>query len=295
MDLNKTHAHIFFQLVTAENKNTPVLELVNKAYSGFWGFATATNILSTEQFTKLVSSGEIQSLFKEKAVTEVVENVSCIEKRENTLFDNENLQVRHAHAEEYPKIQEKPNYSFPEKPQKPANPNGKTVMQLWNPDYQFMVIKNSTNDDSILINGLNGHIETNTWGKIIGSYSNYNINTNRYYYSKKYVVKDAYEPIWMLITFRETEEAQLRKRIKPITDAQTLDEIFESTDEPEILVHCLDNNKYYVINILYENKRFTRDFFNSLELDITTGEIIEGTRNGFCNSRRSIQIWKRIR
>lgn len=76
---------------------------------------------------------------------------------------------------------------------------GATICALWKPEYSGMVVRNLTNGTTMVISGRNGEMyRRGTSGQIIGKYSN-RTPEGRYVYSDYYFVKDAEEPIWVLV------------------------------------------------------------------------------------------------
>lgn len=75
---------------------------------------------------------------------------------------------------------------------------GKTVFELWKPEYNSMVVRNLRDGKERLINGSDGKMYTNQKGFIIGKYRNKDQYGKYYYPPKDYVVWDAEKPVWEL-------------------------------------------------------------------------------------------------
>lgn len=108
------------------------------------------------------------------------------------------------------KVLNNPEYFFAKKEITKPNDNqiaaikahgGKSVYELWNKDYKWMIIRNLSNGKEMLINGTNGKMNRSGdsyGGKIVGKFSNKNYNGNYNYSEKEYVVFDADKPIWQM-------------------------------------------------------------------------------------------------
>lgn len=291
MTLADVKVVIFLQFTKPADVDTPILERVIKATEGFQKFSTDTSsVISISEFVGLVTNGDIKELFKKLATTILEQEEQCVSHDGN---NREKTDLSHSGSTDTSSF-DKPDYSedhtFPQKIIRPPAPNAKSIRELWNSDYRFMIVHNTTNGDDMVIHGDNGRIETNDWGKIVGCYSNRD-RTGRYYYSKTYVVKDAEQPFWILKTSKDNEEAILKRSTVPISGAYTLTDLMKNVNESQFVVRCLLNRKCFLIDIV--NSYYVKEKrFNAIEIDIETGEIMPGTQNGFVYPRRDLQVWK---
>ena len=287
INLEDSKVRMFLQFIAPENNETEVLEYLNSANSGFKRFLTdEKNVLSTKEFIALVTNRTLPVIFGQFPTTSDLDEFTCEPKK----------RMEDIPDEEEDEIESDKHYSYPEKPHLPPDPNGKTVYQLWNPDYQFMIVRNTTNMDEMVIHGKNGRMTVNQWGKIEGTYSNRDWSGKYYYSKKRYTVTDANKPYWILLHAKETEEAILKREIPPIPSAETLMDLIRKANSQPIIVRCLVNGKaYYVYDI---TGAWSEDYLriNSIEIDVDTGELYKekGTQNGFIHPRRGLQIWELI-
>lgn len=287
---NTVNAYVFFQFEDATELSKPILESVSYAKRGFHEFKTdSSNILSTEQFLSMVATGLDTERFRKPVIVESIIDEECPLKKQT---------VEHKPAVAINEFRErtpcgngnKSKQTYPPKPKRPPAPNSKSIWELWDHDFKYIIVINTTNGDEILISGDDGEIETDWNGRILGKFSNLG-RDNRYHYSEKYRINDADLPIWKLKRSEETDAAKLIKNIKPIPGANSLTNIIQSSNNKNIIVHCLLNNKYYAVELLRD--RFSRERrFNSSEIDFDTGEIKPGTQNDFLNPRKDFKIWE---
>ena len=92
---------------------------------------------------------------------------------------------------------------------------GATIYALWKPEYSGMIVRNLTNGKTMLISGRDGEMyRRGASGQIIGKYSN-RTPLGRYVYSDYYVVKDAGEPIWVLVNLFPATSGSNTSRSRP--------------------------------------------------------------------------------
>lgn len=77
---------------------------------------------------------------------------------------------------------------------------GKSLYDLWQKDFKWMIIRNLSDGKEMLINGINGEMKLSddSCRMVVGRYSNRNFNGAYSYSEKEYVVKDADKPIWQM-------------------------------------------------------------------------------------------------
>ncbi len=172
--------------------------------------------------------------------------------------------------------------------------NGKTILDLWSSDYDGIVVQNLINRKEMIINGHNGVINRenkNPNGKIIGKYSSKDID-GKFVYSKLYVVWDAEQPIWKLLhTFeRKDIEYQVKKiddTLSKYNGCDSLTNIVIQNKKNNIIVHCLYNDKTYMLNFVDNTN------YNASQIDLSSGEISsQGSENYFVYPFRNKKIWK---
>ncbi len=103
--------------------------------------------------------------------------------------------------------------------------NGKTIFDLWSPEYSYMIVTNLENYKDMLIPGTEGYLIReigDTTGHILGKYSNLGKDGKYYYSENEYVIWDAEKPIWELkynlllkddkVYLAKKQEAEQRRR-----------------------------------------------------------------------------------
>lgn len=175
--------------------------------------------------------------------------------------------------------------------------NGKTVNELWEEGFEFMIIENLATNKKMIINGTEGRMwrENYTTGRVVGKYANED-SSGRYYYSpKKYIVWDFEKSVWSLIYARyRHDHAYLAKnnddKNEKYASCQTLREIINKTNKRTIIVCNLFNEKAYsleFVNGFSGNKQF-----NAFAIDLETGEIDDSNKNQEVKSFYDKRFWK---
>ena len=168
--------------------------------------------------------------------------------------------------------------------------DGKTVLQLWQNDYFRMAIENQINGNEMIIEGDKGVIKRKD-GKISGKYSNRTIS-GEYKYSDFYIVWDAESPVWKLKRYWERTdiEYQVQKiddTISKYSGCDSLTNIISQNRIGNIIVHCLYNDKTYVVNFIDDIR------YNAFQIDFSSGEILSlGCENYFVYPFRNKKFGK---
>lgn len=179
-----------------------------------------------------------------------------------------------------------------EESQKYVN-GGRTVFDLWNPEYEWMVVKNLSSGKEMLIRGVNGQLPRQgnlQDGKVIGRYSNKQ-NNGRYSYSPElYVVWDADKQIWTLKASRRRAESE-RTPIQDIEGCFSLEFLLMRTPN-ENAFFCEYNKKTYYF-VFTDGRSSMR--FNAYEYDPETGEISETHKNPEVQLLKNKKVWRSLK
>lgn len=78
---------------------------------------------------------------------------------------------------------------------------GKTIFDLWSPEYSYMIVTNLDSSKDMLVRGIEGNLiceKGDTERHILGKYSNLGKDGKYYYSENEYVIWDAEKPTWEL-------------------------------------------------------------------------------------------------
>ena len=286
------NAAIFMQFNEGQEYD-PVLELVTTAEMGFSRFKTDDNhILTKEQFVRMALSGELQTFIQKPIVKVSLDEYRPAKSGDGKpgadpeTADNEALHIDKNPLEEHilsvvTHKEEKQAHEIP--------PRCKTIPELWQPNYEYMIVRNHAKMQDMVIHGDGGQLQRDHRDRIQGVYSNVNYR-GRYYYSRTYTVWDAEQPVW---TLKKAKELAGLNEMK-IKNGQSLTEIMRKNHDPWIFVKCLFNHKDYALDLVNRPYDPSDDYYEAFEFDSSTGEIFGAIQNGFVRKRQMLEIWAPI-
>jgi len=76
---------------------------------------------------------------------------------------------------------------------------GKTIFELWENSYYFIVVQNLNNSDRYIVFGNEGEIQRNRSGEILGKYTWYSNKDRKFNYDDLSNIEDYDKPIWEFI------------------------------------------------------------------------------------------------
>ncbi len=159
--------------------------------------------------------------------------------------------------------------------------DGKSIPELWNPNYLSFVVINLTNGEEIYIPCKDDKLQrqyNNPQGPIFGKKTAKNPDGS-YCYSNLYPIKDAEKPIWRLKTKKP-------KQIQKINGCSSLEELIKSNPE-ETYFFCELNQKAYLLFFNNDNKLQ----FTAHEINQNNGSVIK-TSTDFVFEKKNDIIWR---
>ena len=153
------------------------------------------------------------------------------------------------------------------------NSGGKTILEIWQSDYNRIIVENLVNNDTRVIYGIKGQINREKGkrnGKIIGKFSARNANGS-FTHSDKYVVWNADDPIWKLVQFIERDDkeyiySKIDDTQNRFNDCLTISQLLLRYVGDKLLVRCILDNSLFAIGILNDGR------INAVKYNKETGD-----------------------
>ncbi len=93
---------------------------------------------------------------------------------------------------------------------------------------------------------------------------------------------------------REEQQKEILRRMALFQDAHTLMELFRSSGNEDIIVRNLEDEKTYVVYPITNGGFLYEIRFNSVEIDLSTGELLQENANWIIWPKRNLRIWKTV-